>query len=44
VEYLLPRIERSFAGVATTVEKLDRETLARGKRLTRAMAASILGI
>jgi chromosomal replication initiation ATPase DnaA len=44
VEYLLPRIERSFAGVATTVEKLDRETLARGKRLTRAMAASILGL
>jgi chromosomal replication initiation ATPase DnaA len=43
VEYLLPRIERSFAGVAATVEKLDRETLARGKRLTRAAAASILG-
>jgi chromosomal replication initiation ATPase DnaA len=44
VEYLLPRIERSFAGVAATVDLLDRETLARGKRLTRAMAASILNI
>jgi chromosomal replication initiation ATPase DnaA len=44
VEYLLPRIERSFAGVAATVEKLDRETMARGKRLTRAMASTILGL
>jgi chromosomal replication initiation ATPase DnaA len=44
VEYLTPRIERSFAGVRRTVELLDRETLARGKRLTRAMAAKILGI
>lgn len=43
VEYLLPRIERSFAGVAATVELLDREAMARGKRLTRAMAAHILG-
>jgi chromosomal replication initiation ATPase DnaA len=44
VEYLTPRIERSFVGVRHTVELLDREALARRKRLTRAMAAKILGI
>ncbi len=44
VAYLAPRIERSFAGVRRTVDLLDRETLARGKRLTRAMAARILGL
>lgn len=44
VDYLCPRIERSFAGVNQIVEKLDRETLARGKRLTRSMAAKIHGL
>jgi chromosomal replication initiation ATPase DnaA len=43
VEYLCVRMERSFSTVRTTVEKLDRETLARGRRLTRPMAARILG-
>jgi chromosomal replication initiation ATPase DnaA len=43
LEYLVLRIERSFTGVRSTVEKLDRETLARGKRLTRPVAAKILG-
>ena len=43
VEYLCLRMERSFSTVRTTVEKLDRETLAQGRRLTRPMAARILG-
>jgi chromosomal replication initiation ATPase DnaA len=43
VEYLCLRMERSFAAVRATVEQLDRETLARRKRLTRPMAAQILG-
>jgi chromosomal replication initiation ATPase DnaA len=43
VEYLLPRVERSFAGLARIVAALDREGLARGRRLTRAMAAELLG-
>jgi chromosomal replication initiation ATPase DnaA len=43
VEYLCLRIERSFAAVRSTVEKLDRGAMARGKRLTRPVAASILG-
>jgi chromosomal replication initiation ATPase DnaA len=44
VAYLALRIDRSFAGVRKTVDLLDRETLARAKRLTRAMAAKILGL
>jgi chromosomal replication initiation ATPase DnaA len=44
IEYLALRSERSFAAVRQTVDTLDRETLARGKRLTRAMAARILGL
>jgi chromosomal replication initiation ATPase DnaA len=43
VEYLCLRVERSFKAVRATVEKLDRETMARGKRLTRPAAAQILG-
>jgi chromosomal replication initiation ATPase DnaA len=43
VEYLCLRTERSFKAVRATVEKLDRETMARGKRLTRQSAAQILG-
>jgi chromosomal replication initiation ATPase DnaA len=43
VDYLCLRMERSFGAVRATVETLDRETLARGKRLTRPMAAQILG-
>ena len=42
VEYLLPRIERSFAGVAHAVATLDREALALGRRITRPIAAQIL--
>jgi chromosomal replication initiation ATPase DnaA len=43
VEYLTVRIERSFTAVRATVDRLDRESLARGRRLTRPMAARILG-
>lgn len=43
VEYLAVRIERSYAAVRATVERLDRETLARRRRLTRQAAAEILG-
>jgi chromosomal replication initiation ATPase DnaA len=43
VEYLSLRTERSFAAVRATVNLLDRETMASGKRLTRAMASRILG-
>jgi chromosomal replication initiation ATPase DnaA len=43
VEYLSLRIERSFAAARATVERLDRETLARRRRLTRQAAAEILG-
>ena len=43
VEFLTLRIERSLAKAAETVVALDREGLSRGRRLTRAMAAEILG-
>jgi chromosomal replication initiation ATPase DnaA len=43
IGYLALRIDRSFEAVRRTVAMLDRETMARGKRLTRAMAARILG-
>ncbi len=43
VEYLCLRIERSFAAVRSTVEKLDHGAMVRGRRLTRQMAAAILG-
>jgi chromosomal replication initiation ATPase DnaA len=43
VEYVLARIERSFAAVAATVDALDREALALGRRVTRPVAAQVLG-
>ncbi len=43
VEYLSLRTERSFASVRSTVNRLDWETMASGKRLTRTTAARILG-
>lgn len=43
VEFLALRIERSLARAAEAVIALDREGLSRGRRLTRAMAAEILG-
>lgn len=40
--YLLPRVERSIAGVRDVVAELDREALARKRPLTRALAAELL--
>jgi chromosomal replication initiation ATPase DnaA len=43
VDYLALRIERSLARAAEVVASLDREALSRGRRITRAMAAQVLG-
>ena len=43
VDFLALRIERSLGRAAETVTALDREALSRGRRITRAMAAEILG-
>lgn len=42
VDYILTRMERSFAAANALVDALDRESLARGKRVTRALAAEVL--
>jgi chromosomal replication initiation ATPase DnaA len=42
VEYLAMRIDRSIAAAQAVVETLDREGLARGRRITRPLAAEIL--
>ena len=42
VDFLLPRIERSFSAVAEVVDLLDHEALAAGQAITRPMAARIL--
>jgi chromosomal replication initiation ATPase DnaA len=43
VDYLALRIERSLAAAAETVAALDREALSRGRRITRPMAAELVG-
>ena len=42
IAYIALRIERSLAAARSIVEALDREALARGKAVTRAMAALVL--
>ena len=42
LDYLLVRMERSFAAACLLVDALDRESLARGRRITRAIAAEVL--
>jgi chromosomal replication initiation ATPase DnaA len=42
VDYLLLRMERSLGAALVLVEALDRQALATGSRITRAMAANIL--
>ena len=42
LDYLLLRMERSFAAASSVVDALDRESLARGRRITRAIAADVL--
>jgi chromosomal replication initiation ATPase DnaA len=43
VEYLALRIERSLAAAAAAVARLDNEALSRGRRITRPMAAAVVG-
>ncbi len=43
IAYLLPRLERSFSAVRAAVEQLDRQALARGRRVSRSFAAEVLG-
>lgn len=43
VDYISLRIERSLAKAAELVALLDREALSRGRRVSRAIAAEILG-
>ena len=42
VEFLLPRIERSFAAVRRVVAALDQESLRRGRAITIALAREVL--
>jgi chromosomal replication initiation ATPase DnaA len=43
VDYIALRIERSLAKASEIVAHLDREALSRGRRVSRAIAAEILG-
>jgi chromosomal replication initiation ATPase DnaA len=43
VDYVALRIERSLARASEVVAALDREALSRGRRITRPMAAEVLG-
>jgi chromosomal replication initiation ATPase DnaA len=43
VDFVALRIERSLAAAAEVVAALDREALSRGRRITRPMAAELLG-
>jgi len=42
VAYIVSRMERSLEAAQTIVERLDRLALARGGRITRALAAEVL--
>jgi chromosomal replication initiation ATPase DnaA len=42
VAYLLPRIERSLAGARAVIAKLDNAALARGRAVTKQLAAEVL--
>lgn len=42
IDYLVPRLERSFEAAQIVVSALDREGLARGRAVTRALAAELL--
>jgi chromosomal replication initiation ATPase DnaA len=43
VDYIAVRIERSLARAAALVAALDREALSRGRRVSRPIAAEVLG-
>ena len=42
VDFLLARMERSLSAAAVLVDRLDREALAEGRRITRPLAAAVL--
>jgi chromosomal replication initiation ATPase DnaA len=42
IPYLLKRMDRSFAAANHIVSQLDRESLARKRPITRALAALVL--
>jgi chromosomal replication initiation ATPase DnaA len=41
LNYLLPRIERSFAGAQSAVARLDQEAMRQHRPVTRALAAEL---
>jgi chromosomal replication initiation ATPase DnaA len=43
IRWLVPRIERSLAAAGAVVARLDAAGLARGRQVTRALAAEVLG-
>ena len=43
IAYIVPRMERSLAAAQAIVERLDRLALARGTRISRTLAAEVLG-
>jgi chromosomal replication initiation ATPase DnaA len=43
VDYIALRIERSLAKAAEVVSRLDKEALSRGRRVSRAIAAEVIG-
>ena len=42
ISYLLPRIERSYDAAASIVARLDAQSLAQGRPVSRALAATLL--
>ncbi len=42
IEFLVTRIERSFASARSTIAALDRHSLAKGRRITRAIASEVI--
>lgn len=44
VEYVATRIERSFARAREVVAELDRESLSRGRRVTRQVASAVMAV
>jgi chromosomal replication initiation ATPase DnaA len=42
IDYILPRIERTFAGAQAVVTRLDRQALARRRQVTVRLAAELL--
>jgi chromosomal replication initiation ATPase DnaA len=43
IDYVLTRLEPTLDAVRRLVDRLDREALSRGRRITRPVAADVLG-